>query len=429
MNMNITKTEKGKSEVELKVEITWDEFKPYIEKAVKKIADQVDIPGFRKGQAPFEMLAKKVGEATIHQEAAGFFVEASLGEAIKKENIDSVGQPAVNLEKLAEGNPVVYSAIVPVMPEVKLGDVSSIKVEKTKIIVNDGEVEKVIDNLRKMRAKEVLADRPAKKEDKVEISFNVFLDNVPVDGGKADKYPMVIGEGQMIPGFEEHIIGMKKDEEKEFNLEFPKDYHNKQLAGKKADFKVKMLSVFDRDLPAVDEAFAKEIGDFESIDAMKDSIEKNIFEEKSQKAEGAFDSQVVEGLIAVSTFGEIPESMMNQEINQMMSELERNLAQQGLKFDDYLVHLKKDRSQLKLDFAPDAIKRIKSALSIRTLAKQEKIETSDDELKEELDKLREVYKINPQTLQQIDTPAYQEYIATIQRNKKTLQWLKDKVAA
>lgn len=425
--MQITKTEKEKSTVELKVEVPWQDIQPAIEKAVKKISEQIDIPGFRKGQAPYDMVAKKVGEMTVLQEAAGFVVQETLPKAIKEQSLETVGQPSINVEKLAPENPLVYSAIVPIMPEVKLGDLSKIKAKREEVKVDEEEVTKVIENLRNMRAKEVLAEREAKEGDKLEINFNVFLDSIPVDGGQAEKYPLQLGEGSMIPGFEDQLIGMKAGEEKEFALPFPEDYHNKQLAGKKADFKVKVQAVYDRQLPELDKALAAEIGDFDSVDALKDSIEKNLHEEKKQQVENAFEKEVVEGLVSKTTYGDIPEIMLNQETNQMMQELEGNLARQGLKFDDYLAHLKKDRAQLKLDFAPDAMKRIHSALAIRALAKQEAISATEEEVNEEVEKMKKVYEVNPQMVEQVTSPAYREYLETVLRNKKTLQWIKDKV--
>lgn len=427
--MNITKEEQEKSQMALTIEVSAEEFAPFIERAGKKISEQMDIPGFRKGQAPLDVIQKKVGEMTVLQEAAQLAVEKYLPEAILKEDLQTVGQPAINVEKLAPGNPFVFTASVPLMPEVTIGDISAISVEKDPIEVTDAEIEKVIENLRTMRAKEVLADREAKNGDKVDLSFNVYLDKVPVDGGSAPSYPLVLGEGQMIPGFEEKVVGMKKDEEKEFELPFPEDYHNKQLAGKTAEFKVKVNAVFDRVLPEMDEAFFQELGEFESLGGMKDEIEKNIHEEKQQKVENKFERELVEQLIDHSTFGDIPEVMVNQETQQMMAELEQNIGRQGLKFDDYLLHLKKDRGQLMLDFAPDAMKRIKSALAIRALAKSENVQPSTEEVNEELAKMKKVYEVNPQMMAQLDSPAYREYLETINRNKKTLEWLKEKVAS
>lgn len=427
--MNITNEPKEKSQVELKIELTWDEFTPYIEQAVKKIADHVDIPGFRKGQAPREMIEKKVGDMAVLQEAASLAVEKTLPSVMEEHKIDSVGQPSVNIEKLANDNPFLFSVMIPVLPEVTIGDISKIKVEKEEVSVEDAEVDKVVDNLQKMRAKEILAERPAKDGDKTEIKFEVFLDNIPVEGGTADKYPLVIGEGQMIPGFEEQIVGMKKEEVKEFKLKFPDEYHNKMLAGKEADFKVTMIAVFDRELPELNDDFAKEVGQVDTVNALKDEIEKNIFEEKKQKAEQEYERKVVEALIEQVTYGDLPDVMVTQETNQMMAELEQNLAQQGLKFEDYLQHLKKDRGQLMLDFTPDAVKRIKSALAIRTLAKTEKIEATPDEIEEELERYRKIYAVNPQMMEQVNSPGYKQYVTNVLRNKKTLEWLKEKISA
>ncbi len=425
--MQITKTEKEKSTVELKVEIPWADIQPAIAKAVKKISEQVDIAGFRKGQAPYDVIAKKVGEMTVLQEAASFVVQDTLPKVIKQEALETVGQPSINIDKLAVDNPLVYSAIVPIMPEVTIGDLSKIKAEREKSEVDEEEVNKVIENLRAMRAKEVLVNREAQNGDKLEINFNVFLDSIPVDGGQAEKYPLQLGEGSMIPGFEEQVVGMKAGEEKEFALTFPKDYHNKQLGGKEADFKIKVEAVYERELPELNKALAAEIGDFDSVEALKDSIETNLLEEKKQQIENAFEKAVVEGLVEQTTYGDIPENMLNQETNQMMQELENNLAQQGLKFEDYLVHLKKDRPQLKLDFAPDAMKRIQSALAIRALAKKEDISATEEEVNAEVEKMKEAYAINPQMMEQVSSPAYREYLQTVLRNKKTLQWIKDQV--
>jgi len=425
--MQITRTDQEKSTVELKVEIPWADIQPAIEKAVKKISEQVDVAGFRKGQAPYDVIAKKVGEMTVLQEAASFVVHDTLPKAIQEQSLETVGQPSINIEKLAIDNPLVYSAIVPIMPEVNVGDISKIKAKREKVEIEEDEVDKVIENLRKMRAKEVLVEREAKDGDKLEINFNVFLDSIPVDGGQAEKYPLQLGEGSMIPGFEEQVIGMKAGEEKEFALTFPKDYHNKQLAGKEADFKVKVEAVYERELPPLDKALAGEIGEFDSVEALKDSIEKNLQEEKKQQSENAFEKAVVEGLVEQTTYGDIPENMLNQETNQMMKELENNLAQQGLKFDDYLAHLKKDRPQLKLDFAPDAMKRIHSALAIRALAKKEDISATEEEVNAEVEKMKKAYEINPQMVEQVSSPAYREYLQTVLRNKKTLQWIKDQV--
>lgn len=423
--MQITKKELEKSQIELTVELPWEQVEGYITQAVKRISEQVDIPGFRKGTAPIDVIKKKVGDMTVLQEAAALAVDKTLPKAIEEHKLQTVGQPAINFEKLAWENPLIYTATIPVVPSVKVGDVTAIKASKPTVEVTEEEVTQVLENLQKMRAKEVLVERAAANGDKTEVNFNVYLDGIPVEGGKGDKYPLVLGDGQMIPGFEEQVVGMNAGEEKEFKLSFPEEYHNKQLAGKEAEFKVKLESVFERQLPELNAEFAAEMGEYETIDGLKDAIENNLRQEKEQKIESDFEREVIEDLVNRSTFGEIPEIMINQETNQMLSELERNVAAQGLKFDDYLMHMKKDRGQLKLDFAPDAVKRIKSALVIRELAMKESIQPSDDEITEELAQLTQAYGSHPGMAQQLKSAQYREYVKNVLRNRKTLEWLKE----
>lgn len=425
--MNVKKESLEKSQTKLTITLTADEFLPYVEKASRRIAEQIEIAGFRKGQAPMEMIRQKVGEMALHQEAAQIAVEKTLPEAIEKENLHTVGQPAIGIEKLAPGNDFVYTATVPLMPEVKLGDLNKVKVKPEEVKVDDAEVEKVIQNVLRLRAKEQLVDRAAKMGDKVEVDFDVYLDSVPVDGGTGKKYPLVLGEKTMIPGFEEQVVGLKAGETKEFKLAFPKDYHQKMLAGKETEFKVKVHSVFEIVPPELNDEFARTLGDFKTVAEMKAAVQKNLREEKEAQADGKFERDVLETLISVSTFGDIPDVMLTQETQVMMGELEQNIARQGLDFAEYLKHLKKDRKQLMLDLTPDAVKRIKSALVIRELAKKENVAATEEEIKAELDQLRHAYQGNSNVLRQIESASYREYIGNVVRNRKTIHWLKDQV--
>ena len=425
--MQVSKETLEKSQIKLTIELSADELLPYIEKAGRRMAEAMNIPGFRKGQAPLELVKKKAGEMPLLQNASELAVQSVLPKAIKDEGLETVGQPEIGIEKLAPDNPFVFTATLPLLPKITLGDVSQVNVKKETVDVTEDDVDKVIENMRMMRAKEVLVDRQAKKGDKVEITFNVYLDKIPIDGGSSDKFPLIIGDNSMIPGFEDKVVGMKKDEEKEFQLPFPADYNNKQLAGKTCDFKVKVLSVFEMTPPALDKDFAAELGGFESVDALKDAIEKNINQEKQMKLEGDFERTVLEQYIELSSFGDIPESMVNSESQMMMRELEQNITQKGLKFDEYLLHVKKDRGQLLLDFTPDAVKRIKSALVIKALAKEQNVTPNEEEIAKEMDSLRHMYQGNKEVLAQLETASYKEYITNVVRNKKTIHWLKDTV--
>ncbi len=426
--MQVQKEAQEKSQIKLTIEVSVEEFAPFQQKAAKQISESIDVPGFRKGQAPFDIIKQRVGEMTILQEAAQLAVQKLLPQAIDQEKLETVGQPQIGVEKLAPENPFIFTAILPIVPEVTIGALNNIKLSQEKVEVKEEDVHVVLENLREMRAKEVLAEREAKNGDKVEIDFNVYLDAVPVDGGASQKYPLVIGKGQMIPGFEDQLIGMKAGEEKEFKLTFPSEYHNKQLAGKEAEFKVNMQAVYDRELPEMDQAFVQEIGEYDSLDALKDAIEKNLFEEKEEKAKNDFERSLIEELVKISKFGDLPEVMVNRETQQMIAELEQNIARQGLKFDDYLLHLKKDRGQLALDFAPDAVKRIKSALVLRTVAKQQDLKADEAEVAEEINKQKQAYQSIPHMQQHLSSPEFREYVESILRNKKTIEWLKSQIA-
>ncbi len=426
--MKVTKEDLKKSQVKLTIELTADEFLPFIEKAGRHVAEHVEIAGFRKGQAPMEAVKQKVGEMAILQQAAEYAVQKSLPEAIEKEGLQTVGQPAIGLEKLAPENPLVFTATVPLMPSIKLGAISKVKAKKQDAKVTDEDVQKVIDNVRKMRASEVLADREAKMGDKVEISFKVFLDNVPIDGGTSEKYPLVLGEKSMIPGFEEQLIGLKKDQAKEFKLSLPADYGQKMLAGKECDFQVKMLAVYDVNLPAFDDAFAATLGDFKTVDDMKKAVRENLQKEKDQTVDLQFERDVLTSLVDASTFGDIPDVMLTQETQTMIAELEQNIARQGLDFAEYLKHMKKDRQTLALDLAPDAVKRIKTSLAIRELAKAQKIEVTKEETDKEVHDLAHNYEGNEAALRQINSPSYREYLGFVVRNRKAIHWLKEQVS-
>lgn len=426
--MNVTKELLKKSEVKLTVELSADEFLPYIEKAGRRLAEQMNIPGFRKGQAPMEMVQKQVGEMAVLEQAAEIAVQKTLPEAIEQEKLRTVGQPAIAFDKLAPKNPFVYTATVPLMPEVTVGVLNAIKAKKEEAKVTDEDVEKVLTNVRRMRATEKLVDREAKMGDKTEVSFQVFLDNVPIEGGTSEKYPLVLGEKSMIPGFEEQVVGLKKDQAKEFKLPFPADYGQKMLAGKTCDFKVKVLAVYEVVLPELNDEFAHTVGNFKTVADMKKAVSDNVLQEKQQNVDRKFEHEVLQQLIDSSKFGDVPEVMVTQETQVMIGELEQNIARQGLNFDEYLMHLKKDRKQLMLDLTPDAVKRIKSALVIRALAEERKIEATTEEIEKEMHELEHMYEGNEAALRQVRSPSYREYLSYVIRNRKTLHWLKEEVA-
>lgn len=396
--------------MELTIELSLDEVGPYLHQAAERLSTDKPIKGFRAGKASFDVCVRQFGEMALWQNASADMIADAYHQALDKENLETVEQPKVDIIKMAPGNPFVFKATVALIPAVQLPEYKKIKVKKQpEITVEDEDIDKVINDLRKMRAAEKLVDRGAAQGDRVEINFNAFIDQVPLEGGQAQKYPLVIGENKMIPGFEDNLAGMKKNEEKEFELEFPKEYHQKSIAGKKAKFKVKMLAVYQIDLPELNDEFASKLG-LNNIDGLRNQIKKNIEDEKKAKETQKHELAIIEQLIEKSKFEDVPDVLVNEEAHKMVHELEDNVTRQGLNFDEYLKHLKKTEAALMLDFSADALKRVKTALAIRAIAGKEKIKASDMEIEQERERTLASYKLHPQ---------YQAHIGRLEKDLKS----------
>lgn len=425
MKSDLKKLEKG--QLEITVEITPEEYQPFLEKAAKKIAESAKIDGFRPGKASYELIVKKVGKNEVWQQAIEPAIHKTFVEVLQKEDLKTVGQPRVDIVKLAPDNPVVYKAVVDVLPEVEVGDLSKISVSKKEIKIDEERLKKTLEDLRKMRAKETLVDRKSKEGDKMEINFEVFLDKVPIDNGRQEKFPLVIGEKSFIPGFEEQLIGLAKDEEKTFQLEFPKNYHQKNLAGRLADFKVKVNAVYEMDLPELNDDLAKQLGGFNSIKDVEEEIKTNLKAEEEQKENHRLEDEMITKIIEKSKFDDIPDTLVNAEASKMVEELAHNISHQGIKFEDYLTHLKKTKEDLLLDFTPQAVKRVKSALILRKIGEQEKIDVSENEVDEEVQKVLAAYGGNPEAEKQINSLQYRTHIKNGLISQKIVDHLKAKM--
>ena len=412
-----------KSQAEITVTISHEELSPFLEKAAIDISQQTKIEGFRPGKVPHEILKQRIGEMKIYEEAAALALQKSYVEIITKEKLEPLSSPKIDFEKLAPNNDFVYKAIVDLIPEVQVGDFKAIKVKEKAIDITETDINKVFDELKNLRATEVLEDKTIAQGDKVEIDFDVFRDNVPIENGAEKKYPLVIGSSHFIPGFEEQLIGLKTNEAKEFELKFPAEYHQKMLAGQTAKFKVKVLAVYKRTFPEINDDFAKTLGQ-ETVAQLKEQIEHNLEHEEHHKEEERIEVELLEKIIAKSKFGEIPDTLINAEALKMIQELEANVSNQGLKFEDYLKHLNKTREQLKLDFVPQAIKRVQSALLMRQIFFQEKIEITEQDIDQELEIIKRSYGSSPEIVKNLQTPEYRDYLRNMIGNRKVMDFLK-----
>ncbi len=421
--MKVTYEQKPKSSGVLTVTLEPDELKPFLDRAAKKISEEVKISGFRPGKAPYEVLERQVGAMRIYQQAAEYAVEKTYPEAIVQHNLQTIGSPQVSVEKIAPGNPFVYTATVALLPQVKLGDYKKIKEKKKEVTAAAEEVDKTINNLRRMFGKEKKVDRPAAHGDKVEIDMVAYMDNVPLEGGQSKKQPVTIGEGNFIPGFEEQLVEMKAGEEKEFELKFPKEYHRKELAGKPATFKVKAHTVFEIEQPELNDEFAKQVGNFENLAALRSQIEQNVKQEKTEKEQQRWELAVIDKVIESSTFDEIPDMLIENELHRMMHELESDVTKQGMKFDDYLQSIKKTKDQLHTELKPRAEKRVKTALALRAIAQAENITVDDRELRAQIEKEEKQYQQNPEIIKQLHSEDYRDYLRNIMRSRKVFEFL------
>ncbi|MFA6533911.1 MAG: trigger factor [Patescibacteria group bacterium] len=427
--MNISKKQLSKSEIELTIEVSPLEAEPYLTKAAGKISEEVKIPGFRPGKAPYDMVKTAVGEMAIYERALDAIIGKTLFAAMEQElkGAEITGQPQINLEKLVPGNPLVYKAVVTLVPEITLGDWQKIKVAKKEAKIDPKEIDKVLENLRQLRAKEEVKLGKLENGDKAVISFDGFLDRVALEGASAPEYPLVLGEKKFIPGFEEQLIGLSTGEEKEFEIRFPENYHQKNLVNKLVTFKVKVKESFRRVLPELNDDFAKALGGYDSLLKVKEGIESNLKQEAEEKESQRQEIAMLDELVKATKFSDLPESLVKAEAHRMVHELEHSIEGQGLKFEDYLTHIKKTEADLEKDFMVEGKKRVQTALITREIAKTEKLFASPEEIDHELEDLKKTYGQNPEAMENLASPSYRAYLANMLTNRKVIEFLKGKI--
>jgi trigger factor len=423
--MQVTKKDLEKSQVELAIILEFDEFKPYIEKGAQHVSEHVKIEGFRPGKVPYEILKQKVGEISILEEAAHIAIRKTIDDVFAKElaGRQPVGQPSVEITKLAPENPLEYKVVISLLPTVALGKYKDLKIEREKPEVNDEDLNKTIKEILEMRAKESLSAEAAKLGDKLILNVSLSLDKVPVEGGQAQDVTVILGKEYMVPGFDDKVLGIKQGEKREFKLLYPETHHQANLAGKMVEFAVTATSVYQRELPALDDDLAK-LMHFKDLDDLKDAIKKNILADRERQADIKSELKMLEAIAADAKFGDIPESLLESESESMLAELQRNITNQGGNFDDYLKHLKKTPAELRLELLPNAIKRIKTALIIREVGIIEKVEVKKADLEDKLEGLKKMYGQEAEAAKQLNSPEYRRHLENMMFNDQVVAQLK-----
>lgn len=429
----IKKQENGK--IILTIEVPFEDYKKYIEHAAEHISEHVDIKGFRAGKAPYNMVAAKVGEMAIYEEALQFIVESSYYEALQTQDIKEkvFHEPEIKIEKLAPGNPIVFSAELMLVPEIKLGKYKDLKIKKEKQDTNSKEfkekVEKTIEELRRMRAVEVAKnDGVIADGDKADIDLDLFINGVPLENGSYKNFKEEVRVERFIPGYYEQIIGLKVGDKKEFELTFPEDYFEKTLANKKVLFKIVVNAINKVELPEFNDDFAKTLK-FDTLEAFKKQLEENIVREDSTKGDEKLSVKMLEEIEKDSKISELPARLILMETKKMVNELKGNIEQSGMDFENYKSSIKKTEDELQEEFKTKAEERLKISLIIEKIAEEEKIDVTDEELNKELEAAKVHYSSHPDfenIKQNLEHPEYQAQVKRVLKNEKVVKFLKEK---
>jgi len=417
-----------KNEMELLIEIPYENLKNFLERSARQLSRELKIPGFRPGSVPYEIALKNYGEGKILENALEEIIKTSYVQVIKDNHLEVVGPPKIEVQQAVPQNPLIYKAYIALLPKVTLGEYLKIKVQRKPISISEDEVEKLIKNLQKSRMKEVLSQKDSVTEQsKVIVDLNMYLNNVPIEGGQAKDHAIYFNEDYFIPGFKEKVLGQKKGETREFNLIFPKEHYNKNLAGKEVKFKVTIKEIYDLIFPELNDEFAQGFGQKTMADLRK-LLRTNLEEEARLKEEERLEGAILDKLVDEVKVEEIPEILIEAEIKHLIEELKQNVANQGLNFEEYVKNiLKKDPEKIKNDFIPEAEKRIKVALIIKAIAKEQNINVSEEEINQRVVEYEKINQNNPQMLQFLKSEESRNYIESILRNRKVINFLKEKL--
>ncbi|KFZ41196.1 MULTISPECIES: trigger factor [Thermoactinomyces] len=389
MKASWEKTEKNKGI--LTVETDEQSVQDALDQAFKKVVKQVNVPGFRKGKVPRAIFEKRFGVEVLYQDALDILLPKAYEEAVEETGIVPVDRPEIDIEQLEKGKSLIFKATVTVKPEVELGEYKGLEVEvdEEKFAVKPEDVEKELERMQKQQGQlEPVEEGAVEKGDRVIIDFEGFVDGEPFEGGKAEQYTLEVGSGTFIPGFEDQLIGMKAGEEKEIQVTFPEEYHVEDLKGKPATFKVKLHEIKRMNLPELDDEFAQDVSEFDTLEELKADIEKNMKEKAEKDKENFIRNELVEKAAQNATV-EIPEVMIENETENMLRQFEQRLMYQGLNLETYAQFTGQDQEALKDQFKEDAEKRVRADLVLEAIAKEEQIEVKDEEVEEEIKQMAE----------------------------------------
>ncbi len=423
--MSFKVEELGKSMVKLTIEVAAEEFEKAMETAYQKNKNKLSVQGFRKGKAPRAMIEKMYGAGIFYEDAANELIPDAYEKAAVESGLDIVSRPEIDLVQVEKGKEFIFTAEVAVKPEVTLGEYKGVEVEKTDVSVSDDEVAAELDRVREQNARILtVEDRPVADGDETVIDFEGFVDGVPFAGGKGEDYKLVIGSHSFIDTFEEQLIGKNIGEEVDVNVTFPTEYHAEELAGKPALFKVKIKAITAKELPELDDEFAVDVSEFDTLDEYKEDIKKNLLEKKEKEAKFAKEDKVVDKIIENATM-EIPDAMIDTQTRQMAEEYAQRLQMQGLNLEQYFKFTGMNANSFMENLKPQALKRIQCRLVLEAIVKAENIEVSEEELDKEFDTMAQSYRMEKDKLVELVGEKEKEQIKMDIAVQKAVDFVRD----
>ena len=398
MSLQVEKLEKNMAK--LTIEVPADDLEKALQSAYMKQKNKISLPGFRKGKVPRQMIEKMYGAEIFYDDAANELIPKAYAEAYDEAELDIVSRPQINVVQIEKGKPFIFTADVATKPEVTLGEYKGLEIEKVSTRVTQKEVDAKIQEEAEKNARTItVTDRPVQDGDEVILDFEGFVDGVDFEGGKGENYPLTIGSGSFIPGFEDQLVGAEAEKEMEVKVTFPEDYHAEDLKGKEAVFKCTIHEIKAKELPEIDDEFAAEVSEFDTLEEYKADIKAKIKDQKASEGKRKQEDQAVDAVVKNAQY-EIPQPMIETQVMQMADDFAQRIQSQGISLEQYFQFTGMTADKMMDELRPQAIKRIETRLVLEAIAKAENIEISDEKLDEELAKMAESYKMEVDKLKE-----------------------------
>lgn len=399
MSLQVEKLEKNMAK--LTIEVPAGDFEKALQSAYNKQKKKISVPGFRKGKVPRQMVEKMYGPEIFYDDAANELIPKAYEEEVKNSDLNIVSRPVIDIEQIQKGEAFIFTAEVALKPEVTLGEYKGLEVDAVSVEVTQEEVEEKVKEEAEKNARTItVEDRGVENGDDVILDFDGYVDGEAFEGGKGENYPLTIGSGSFIPGFEEQLVGAEPEKEVEVKVTFPEDYHAEELKGKDAVFKCIVHEIKTKEIPEIDDEFASEVSDFDTLDEYKEDLKVKLKEQKEKDAREQKEDQAVEKAVANASM-EIPDAMIDEQVRMMVNEFAQNLQYQGLSLEQYSQITGMTKEKMEEEMRPQAVKRIESRLVLEAVVKAENIEVSEEKFDEEIKKMAENYRMEADKLREL----------------------------